>query len=77
MSLKLSCDKPEYLNLPLFCVCLYVPMQNVSLASLVQAASSHVTAQVEGHVTRGLESVTIDVLQDFMEINVSRVRQAY
>lgn len=50
-------------------------MQNVSQASLVRAASSHATAQVEGHVTRGLEGATTDVLQAFMEIHVSRVRQ--
>lgn len=53
----------------------YVPTQNVSLASLVQAASSHVTVQVEGHVTPGLATAASDVLQAFMEINVSWVRQ--
>ena len=50
-------------------------MQNVSLGSLVRAVSSHVTVQVEGHVTPGLESVDHDVLQAFTEINVSWVRQ--
>lgn len=45
--------------------------KNVSTASLVQAVSSHVTVQVEGHVTPGLESAGRDVLQAFMEINVS------
>lgn len=47
----------------------------MSLASLVQAVSNYVTAPVEGHVTRGLESAASDVLQAFMEINVSWVRQ--
>lgn len=37
--------------------------------------SSYVTVQVEGHVTPGLENVASDVLQAFMEISVSRVRQ--
>lgn len=50
-------------------------MQNVSLASLVRAASSHVTVQAEGHVTPGPASAASDVLQAFMEINVSWVRQ--
>lgn len=49
-------------------------MQNVSLASLAQAVSSHVTVQVEVHVTLGLESAVSDVLQAFMEINASWVR---
>lgn len=49
-------------------------MQTVILASSVQAVSSHVTVQVEGHVTPGLESAASDVLQDFMEIDVSLVR---
>ncbi|KAI3353794.1 hypothetical protein L3Q82_005018 [Scortum barcoo] len=44
---------------------------NASPASLVQAVSSHVTVQVEGHVTPGPESAANDVLQAFMEINVS------
>ncbi|KAG7226079.1 hypothetical protein INR49_018689 [Caranx melampygus] len=45
--------------------------KNVILASLVQAVSSHVTVQVEGHVTPGPESAASDVLQDVMEIDVS------
>lgn len=49
-------------------------MQNVSSASLAQAVNSHVTVQVEGHVTLGLESAASDVLQAFMEINASWVR---
>lgn len=50
-------------------------MQNVSSASLASAASSHVTVQVEGHVTPGLESAASDVLPACMEINVSWVRK--
>lgn len=50
-------------------------MQNVSRASSAQAVSSHVTVRVEGHVTPGLESAAGDVLQAFMEINVSWVRR--
>lgn len=53
----------------------YVPMQNVGRASSAQAVSSHVTVRVEGHVTPGLESAAGDVLQAFMEIDVSWVRR--
>lgn len=49
-------------------------MQNVSSASLAQAVNSHVTVQVEGHVTLGLGSAASNVLQAFMEINASWVR---
>lgn len=50
-------------------------MQNVRSASLAPAAGSHVTVQVEGHVTPGLESAASNVLQACMEINVSWVRK--
>lgn len=62
----------------IFSCCVYVslfPLQNVILASSVQAVSSHVTVQVEGHVTPGPDSAASDVLQDVMEIDVSSVRQ--
>lgn len=41
----------------------------------MQAVSSYATVQVEGHVTPGLGNAANSVLQAFMEINVSRVRQ--
>lgn len=50
-------------------------VQSVRLGSLVQAVSSHVTVQVEGHVTPGLETADSDVLRVCMEINASWVRQ--
>lgn len=67
----------EIVNNTYFVVCVCIPMQNVTSASLVQAASSHVTAQLEGHVTPGLENAVINVLQAFMEINVSWVRHFF
>ncbi|KAI9528925.1 hypothetical protein NQZ68_015691 [Dissostichus eleginoides] len=50
--------------------------KNVSQGSSVPAVSSHVTVQVEGHVTRGPGSAVRDVLQVFTEKNVNWVRKA-
>lgn len=50
-------------------------MQSAGLASSVPAASSHVTVQVEGHVTPGRESAASDVLQASTGMSVTSVRQ--
>lgn len=50
-------------------------MQSVGLASSAPAASSHVTVQVEGHVTPGRESAASDVLQASTGMSVTSVRQ--
>lgn len=57
------------------CACVYILMQSVGLASSVPTASSHVTVQVEGHVTPGRESAASDVLQASTGMSVTSVRQ--
>lgn len=51
-------------------------MQNVIQASLVPAVNSHVTVQVEGHVTLRPDCAAKDVLLGFRGTSVNWVRQS-